>query len=251
MVTRLPQRLPTTPRPEIGRTRTSPRPRHNVLAAALIAAVSLLGNGCSNNPYPPAESSANTHYINFGEDPKSLDPTFSFTTTESLVVDAVYPSFYRYHYLHQQPVRLIPNLGASDAVRKPMPDGGEEWTFTIRQGLRFQDDPCFLGRQGQADHRAGLCLQFQTSCRSQRRVPPRRHPRRQDCRLERIQRRLPEQPARVRRPPVRQAIPRSPTRPRRPVHVPNPPHPAVPPAALPDGDAFHDAPGPRSGGKIQ
>ncbi|MFY7953265.1 MAG: ABC transporter substrate-binding protein, partial [Armatimonadaceae bacterium] len=127
----------------------SQRSLPSLFAAGTLATAAMFGcNGCTNNPYPPAESSANTHYINFGEDPKSLDPTFSFTTTESLVVDAVYPSFFRYHYLHQQPVRLIPNLGAGDAVRKPLPDGGEEWTFTIRRGLRFQDDPCFPDSKG-------------------------------------------------------------------------------------------------------
>jgi ABC-type oligopeptide transport system substrate-binding subunit len=121
-----------------------------VAITALAAAMAISNIGCTNNPYPAGESKRNVHYLNFGEDPKSLDPTFSFTTVESNVLDVITPSYFRYHYLQQNPVRLVLNLGTKEPTRTRTPDGGEVWTFTVRKDLRFSNDVCFPDAKGRA-----------------------------------------------------------------------------------------------------
>ncbi len=115
--------------------------------------------GCGNNPYPKSDARRAIHYRILAEDPKTLDPTVSYTNTEAYVVDVIYPSFFQYNYLKIDPVELEPNLGAEmptreDYVFEAEEDGqkvrktGEVWTFRIREDLRFQDDPCFEGGKG-------------------------------------------------------------------------------------------------------
>jgi ABC-type transport system substrate-binding protein len=77
---------------------------------------------------------------------------------EASVTDLIYPSYFRYHYLKRDPFVLELNLGAKEPVRAPYTfqdkDGktvrGEQYTFTIKPDLRFQDDPCFPGGKGRA-----------------------------------------------------------------------------------------------------
>ena len=125
-------------------------------SATLICAMS----GCTNNPFPPGESKGNVLYLNFGEDPKSLDPTFSYSTGEAKVLDVINTSYFRYHYLKQSPVRLELNLGARLPVRKLLANGGESWTFSIRKDLRFQDDPCFTEGKGREITAADFVYSF-------------------------------------------------------------------------------------------
>jgi len=139
------------------------KPFRSVFAAATLAFVALLGaSGCGNNPYPPGESSSNTLYRVLTDDPKSLDPSFSYTVDEAYVCDLIYPSFYKYHYLKREPFELELNIGAKEPVREPFDvqvkdkDGktktvkGERYTFTLKPGLRFQDDGAFPGGKGRA-----------------------------------------------------------------------------------------------------
>jgi ABC-type transport system substrate-binding protein len=131
-----------------------------VLLAVFASAGAAFLGGCSNNPYPLGESDGNVLYRGLGDDPKSLDPSFSYTVGEAAITDLIYPSFYKYHYLKRAPFQLALNLGAREPVREPYPvtitgkDGklktvpGERYTFTFRSDLRFQDDPCFPGRTG-------------------------------------------------------------------------------------------------------
>jgi oligopeptide transport system substrate-binding protein len=125
------------------------------LAVACGLALSLLAfgaAGCDNNPYPPGESAKNVLYRSMGDDPKSLDPTFSYTVDEAYICDLIYPSFYKYDYLKREPYVTRLNIGAKEPTKVPYPfqdkDGksvtGEKYTFTLRPDLRFQDHPCFL-----------------------------------------------------------------------------------------------------------
>ncbi|GAB4456669.1 MAG: ABC transporter substrate-binding protein [Armatimonadaceae bacterium] len=128
----------------------------NLTAIVALGSTMLLSAGCSNNPYPPGESAQNIIYRTMADDPKSLDPTFSYTVDEAAITDLIYPSYYKYHYLKRNPFQLVLNLGTKEAVREPYTvtvtdkDGnkkqvaGERYTFTIRKDLKFQDDPCFL-----------------------------------------------------------------------------------------------------------
>lgn len=133
---------------------------NNPFRATFVAFASLLAvvaAGCSNNPYPPGESAGKVQYRALGDDPKSLDPSFSYTVDEAYIVDLIYPSFYKYHYLKRDPYELVLNVGAKEPVREAFPVTvkgktveGERYTFTIRPDLRFQDDGCFPGGKGRA-----------------------------------------------------------------------------------------------------
>jgi ABC-type transport system substrate-binding protein len=127
--------------------------------------------GCSNNPYPAGETEKRILYSRLREDPKTLDPSVSYTVSEASIIDVVYSSYYRYHYLKRNPFVLELNLGAAEPKREPyfyttkeggrtVTKRGESWTFRIKQGLRFQDDPCFMGGKGREIKAADFLLSF-------------------------------------------------------------------------------------------
>jgi oligopeptide transport system substrate-binding protein len=133
--------------------------RHCYPPAALVVATAicaLLIAGCSNNPYPPGESAGSVLYTVQSLDYRTLDPTVSYSVEEASVVDCIYESYFKYHHLKQTPFVLELALGAAEPVRRAITisdaqrgaHAGEEWTFRIRKGLRFQDDPCFPGGRG-------------------------------------------------------------------------------------------------------
>ena len=138
-----------------------------------IAAISLFSlSGCSNNPYPEEDVEKPTLQVAILDDPKTLDPTTAADSVSSNVIDVIFPSFYKYHYLKRKPLVLELGLGAEPPKRtdvnvvfaeppkidakskeegppgEPKTSKGETWTFKIKKGLRFQDDPCFPGGRG-------------------------------------------------------------------------------------------------------
>ncbi|MFN3649026.1 MAG: ABC transporter substrate-binding protein [Armatimonadota bacterium] len=132
---------------------------YRLLTAALLAAAGALLAGCGNNPYPTAEHREAFVYSYLSDDPKTLDPTEVYNVTDGAVANAIYVSYYQYHYLKRDPFELELALGAAEPVRekvsyvsrsggKPRRVEGERWTFRIKKGLRFQDDPCFPGGKG-------------------------------------------------------------------------------------------------------
>jgi oligopeptide transport system substrate-binding protein len=129
--------------------------------AAGLATLALVG--CNNNPYPSGETRGNVLYRTLTEDPKSLDPTFSYTVDEAYVCDVIYPSFYKYHPI-KRPFAIQRNIGASDPVRTALPGGGEEWRFTFKSDLRFQDDPCFPDGKGRPITAKDVEYSFKRMC---------------------------------------------------------------------------------------
>lgn len=140
------------------------------LCAAVIGLAALALTGCNNNPYPAGESQGNVLYRTMGDDPKSLDPTISYTVDEAYVCDVIYPSFYNYHPI-KRPFSIALNIGASEPIRKSVPGGGEEWRFTFRKDLRFQDDPCFPGGKGRAITAADVVYSFKRMCDTKNACP--------------------------------------------------------------------------------
>jgi oligopeptide transport system substrate-binding protein len=135
------------------RRRTARAPWLPVLGAALALA------GCSNNPYPPGQTARPILYRALTDDPKTMDPSVTYTVDEASVIDNIYPSFFQYHYLKRNPFVLDLSLGAEQPRREPylytetekghpVQKRGESWTFRIKRGLRFQDDPCFTSTGG-------------------------------------------------------------------------------------------------------
>lgn len=134
------------------------------VATLAALAASLVLSGCNNNPYPPGESQGNVLYRTLSEDPKSLDPTFSYTVDEGYVCDVIYPSFYKYHPI-KRPFSTVLNLGAKEPVVQTSPDGkSQEWTFTFKSDLKFQDDPCFPGGKGRAITAKDVEYSFKRMC---------------------------------------------------------------------------------------
>ena len=89
------------------------------------------------------------------------------------MVDCIYEPYFKYHHLKETPYVLQLALGAVEPVRrpwaatvadpktgKPTTRAGEEWTFRIKKGLRFQNDPCFPGGAGREIHAADFVYSF-------------------------------------------------------------------------------------------
>lgn len=138
-----------------------------IASALLILALS----GCSNNPYPAGETARPVLYRVLGVDPKTMDPSVAYDLDEGAVIDNIYPDYFQYHYLKRDPFVLELGLGAEEPKResipvtftqngKPVTKTGERWTFKIKQGLRFQDDPCFPGGKGREITAADFVYSF-------------------------------------------------------------------------------------------
>ncbi len=137
------------------------------LARPSLLLLILLTGGCSNNPYEPGLTERPVIFRALTAEPRSLDPSFAYTIGEGLVIDQICPSYYKYHYL-KRPLKLELALGAKEAERRPFTinqDGklirGEEWTFTLKRGVHFQDDPCFPGGKGREVVAADIAYAFQ------------------------------------------------------------------------------------------
>ncbi|MDX1625982.1 MAG: ABC transporter substrate-binding protein [Wenzhouxiangellaceae bacterium] len=76
--------------------------------------------------------------------PTSLDPAEAATIYSSFVVLNLYDTLYRYAYL-ARPYEIVPNL--ADGLPEVSNDG-LTWTFRIRPGARFVDDPAFPEGRG-------------------------------------------------------------------------------------------------------
>jgi ABC-type transport system substrate-binding protein len=105
--------------------------------------------GCGNSPYPDEPPGKRILHLSLRDEPTSLDPAASLLPG---IVDSVHPAYFEYDYLRRNPVPLNLALGAVYPTREPyrLPDGalGERWTFRLKPGIRFQDDPCFPGGKG-------------------------------------------------------------------------------------------------------
>lgn len=128
-----------------------------LLGALALPAGAGLAAGCGNDPYPAAERREALIYAAIGDDPKTLDPSFVYNITDGLVANAVYSCYFQYDYLKRDPFVLCLALGAEmprrERIQVKGSDGksgatGERWSFRIKRGLRFQDDPCFAGGKG-------------------------------------------------------------------------------------------------------
>ncbi|MCW3098206.1 MAG: ABC-type oligopeptide transport system,periplasmic component, partial [Chthonomonadaceae bacterium] len=89
------------------------------------------------------------------------------------IVDPIYPAFLQYHYLKRDPFTLELGLGAEMPQVAPYPfttqekgktvtKTGQVWTFHIKHGLRFQDDPCFPGGKGREITAADFLYSFRS-----------------------------------------------------------------------------------------
>lgn len=112
----------------------------------LLAAVGFLS--CSNNPYPDRDDDVNVLYTVYGEAPKTLDPAVSYNVASHSIIGPICETLLEYHYL-ERPYELIPGLATAIPVAEELPDGRISYTFSLREGLIYQNDPSFeLGGKG-------------------------------------------------------------------------------------------------------
>ncbi len=109
----------------------------------LVVAVAL---GCQPDKQKDGESKANLKVLHSYRTSqyKSLDPAKQFDMVSGEIITNVYDMLLEYHYL-KRPYELVPNLLSK------MPELGADkltYRFTLRQGIKFHDDPCFEGGKG-------------------------------------------------------------------------------------------------------
>ena len=109
-----------------------------------------------NDPYPVAESGANTLYTAFTDRPKHLDPAQSYTEDEIAFTAQVYEPPLQYHYL-KRPYELIPATLEKvpvprfyDAAGQALPTSApveqiaeSVYELKLKPGIRFQPHPAF------------------------------------------------------------------------------------------------------------
>lgn len=115
--------------------------RFAYLLNAWIATVLL--SGCGR---PGLDAGFEGEMVMFGETSRirSLDPARTGDVASSLATGNIYEGLLEYHYL-DRPYRLIP------ALAEEMPEVSEDgltYTFLVREGIYFQDDPCFVDSGG-------------------------------------------------------------------------------------------------------
>lgn len=104
--------------------------------------------GCTNNPYPDADTDQKVLYSSFVEAPRTLDPAVAYTTAEHIVTANVYDTLLEYHYL-RRPYELIPGLATEVPKATSLPGGGESYRFKLRDGVLYHPDLSFsLGEKG-------------------------------------------------------------------------------------------------------
>jgi len=121
-----------------------------VILVALIGGLS----GCDNNPNPPPFRKTRADgtpwivsYRAFADDPRSLDPQFTYDEISHRITSSVYDTMLTYEPFQTDYV-LMPDLGAEMPSVVQNPDGTSSLICRIKPGLRFQDDPCFPGGTG-------------------------------------------------------------------------------------------------------
>ena len=76
--------------------------------------------------------------------PDSLDPAYTDIGYSIQVLSKSYETLLEYHYL-KSPAELVPNLVES---MPEVSEDGRVYTFTLKKGVFFHDDPCFEGGHG-------------------------------------------------------------------------------------------------------
>jgi oligopeptide transport system substrate-binding protein len=116
------------------------RTKSQVLAI-LIALAAVGGfSSCSRTKAEPA----NTVHLTSVAKIKGLDPVFSDDLYSGIEVAHAYEGLLQYHYL-KRPYTLVPNLAeAMPTISKD----GKTYTFKIKKGVVFQDDPAFKATNG-------------------------------------------------------------------------------------------------------
>ncbi|MBN8279900.1 MAG: hypothetical protein J0M16_04770 [Gammaproteobacteria bacterium] len=101
--------------------------------------------GCgSSTERPTAGPAVKTYRHMLDQLPTTLDPVQGANVYANFVIVNAYDTLYSYQYL-ARPYRLKPNLAADFPAISP---DGLVYTFRLKKGVQFVDDPCFPGGRG-------------------------------------------------------------------------------------------------------
>ena len=117
--------------------------KFSAISLVVLVAGSFLFSGCSPRASVPAEGNETVSYSQTSRI-RGLDPAIAGEVSSSLAISRIYEGLLQYDYL-ARPYKVIPALAAA------MPEISEDgltYTFKIRKGIYFQDDPCFPGGKG-------------------------------------------------------------------------------------------------------
>jgi oligopeptide transport system substrate-binding protein len=119
-------------------------------AAAISVALAMAA--CDNNPHPaPLREKDDdgspwvVRYQAMRTDPRSFDPQYTYDQMSRKAIEAVYDTLLEYHPLKTDPYELIPCMLAEMPVRE---EGGLAYSFRMKEGIHFHDDPCFPDGKG-------------------------------------------------------------------------------------------------------
>ncbi len=113
------------------------------LTGVLVVAGSFLFSGCEKkSPFPAAENET----VSYSQTSRirGLDPGISGEVSSSLAISRIYEGLLQYDYL-ARPYKVVPLLAESMPV---ISDDGMVYTFKIRKGIHFHDNPCFPAGKG-------------------------------------------------------------------------------------------------------
>jgi oligopeptide transport system substrate-binding protein len=139
--------------------------KHGLPWLCALAAVFI--SACNNNPTPapwkktrPDGSPWITAVRAFPDDPRSLDPQFTYDEYSHRIVSSVYESLLSYEPFRNDFV-LTPELGSEVPQAVTNPDGTIDYICRIKKGVRFADDPCFPDGKGRELTSADFVFVFQ------------------------------------------------------------------------------------------
>ena len=102
--------------------------------------------------------------LNYQEPPKTLDPAVAYSTADHVITGAVYDTLLAVP-LPRASLPADPRAARGDPGAEPQDDGRVVYRLRLRDGLLYQDDPCFaLGDAGR-DH-ARRCVAADVAFRS-------------------------------------------------------------------------------------
>lgn len=106
--------------------------------------------------FSPVTTRADSVLYGGGGDFKGFDPVDCGDVESAVAVSRVYEGLLEYAYL-DRPYRVIPRL--AETLPEVSADG-LTYTFKLRRGVRFADDPCFPGGQGREVTAADFVYSF-------------------------------------------------------------------------------------------
>ncbi len=119
--------------------------RNTPLLFVLIAGMGMvLGGGCAGETLHGEAHEGEMVFYGETSRIRGLDPVKAGDVASAHAIARIYEGLYEYHYL-DRPYRVVPLLA------EDMPEVSEDglrYTIRIRRGLYFQDDPCFVDREG-------------------------------------------------------------------------------------------------------